>query len=459
VQTRTAERADEKMAQSASNRQTSEDLSNFIDHLRTVHFTLILTCLIGVVAISSKTESSASRAYDETNILLKLRDKWKDAKWLSEFGNRYSDANGLLTTRLLVEGRKPTDLIFKSEPLGWYTFAAKKDQRLSPLKFDLVRKFDTVSDAEKVWNAVSENRYVERLKQAHDGWIIQIDGSTLEAKLEGWTQLPQDTEDPQKIDYDKRRYGSFLLRENDNPFPITRSQASAIEKLRENSRATAFLYFVDSSPGLLRESMITELLLLPADGTIEAVDLASQLSSSIVPLGSPTGDFAHSFPDVADLAKNLKTLSLIELQSYFKAEKDRTGDKIEFPLLKLPSESVAYWGTAVMFFLNLYWFVVFRDFMSRVTPGNKAWNAAWIGISTEPYSKALFVATALFPGLAAAYAIFLGADQFHWLLRVTLTTLVSVAVGLPTVGLLSCWARVQRIEREVHPNEGSSLST
>jgi hypothetical protein len=67
-------------------------------------------------------------------------------------------------------------------------------------------------------------------------------------------------------------------------------------------------------------------------------------------------------------------LKLAELRDYFQAEQDRSGDKVELPLVKLPAESVAYWGTATILLLTMYWFAVFRDFGLRAKPDDKAWD-------------------------------------------------------------------------------------
>src|SRR5262249_33456714 len=46
--------------------------SAFVEHLRFVHFTLVIGCLIAMVAATAESRSSATRAYEETKQLLTL---------------------------------------------------------------------------------------------------------------------------------------------------------------------------------------------------------------------------------------------------------------------------------------------------------------------------------------------------------------------------------------------------
>src|SRR5262249_43744902 len=112
------------------------------------------------------------------------------------------------------------------------------------------------------------------------------------------------------------------------------------------------------------------------------------------------------------------TLKLAELRDYFQAERARTGDKVELPIVKLPADSLATWATAIIFLLAIYWFAVFRDFALRVKPGDKAWDVPWIGSSTEYWSRNLFVATCFLPSCTEAYLMFYGLDRsFSWQFR------------------------------------------
>jgi hypothetical protein len=58
-----------------------------------------------------------------------------------------------------------------------------------------------------------------------------------------------------------------------------------------------------------------------AECVSEQVSLQSSLTNGLRPPFPPLGDFTQSFPDVADLAKHLQTLSIKDLQIFFHTEK------------------------------------------------------------------------------------------------------------------------------------------
>ena len=446
---------------------SSVDTSGFVDHLRLVHFTVCLTCFVAIIAIASQSVSSASRAYDQTNVLLRLADKWRNGEWLDEFIGRYGLANPRFEALVEVEGRPAETLFFVPPPdslplrterdlLGmgersWLGLASKKGDGFTLLD-DAARiaGFKTVADAESIWNTLNEFRYVLKPFQARDGWLVEYDDhSVREVKLNSGAAVPiakpggelgsksgQQLENTIQSAWVPRNYipGHFA--------DLSQNFIGAISKLVQSDRADAYFVMVDS----VFPYGVNRAWVLRADDSTEMVDLEARLGELIVPADFPPGDFNHSFPDVSELAKNLKTLSLAELQTFFQAEKDKTGDKIEFPLVKLPAESFANWGTATIFLLTVYWFAVFRDFRLRVTPDDKAWSAAWIGISREFWSKSLFIATTLIPPSAAAYIIFFGINrQLAWSPRAAVTAAVFLAVALPTAGIVYSWIRIQRI--------------
>jgi hypothetical protein len=447
---------------------SSVDTSGFVDHLRLVHFTVCLTCFVAIIAIASQSVSSASRAYDQTNLLLRLADKWQNGEWLDEFIDRYGMANAHFEALVEVQGRPAETIVFvpprDSSPLrirfdwmrdrlgwepqlSWLGLASKNSGGFTlPDKADRFAGFKTVADAETIWNSLNEFRYVLKPFQARDGWLVMYDDNSVrEVKLNNGAAVPVAKSggklaSGKEADWVPRNYMPAYFANYSQEF------RGAISKLVQSDRADTYFVKVDLGAGPIG-NLPTRVWVLRADDTTDLVDLEARLGESIVPADFPPGDFNHSFPDVSELAKNLKTLSLAELQTFFQAEKDKTGDKIEFPLVKLPAESFAYWGTATIFLLMVYWFAVFRDFRFRVTPGDKAWSAAWIGMSREFSSKCLFITTTLVPPSAAAYIIFVGTNrQLAWSPRAAVTAAVFLAVALPIAGIVYSWVRIQHID-------------
>lgn len=81
-------RAAHKMAETETLDPFNRDTSTFVEHLRLVHFTLVLTCLVALIAASSQAPTSAARAYEEVNQLIILKDRWQGGRWLYDEINR-----------------------------------------------------------------------------------------------------------------------------------------------------------------------------------------------------------------------------------------------------------------------------------------------------------------------------------------------------------------------------------
>jgi hypothetical protein len=422
---------------------TISDTSGFVEHLRLIHFTLCVTCLIGVIAIASQTVSSASRAYDQTNILLRLSDKWQQGRWFDEFFSRRKMSKAVV--QLEIEGSPPQSLRFSPfkekgteyTRFDWLVPAADGEDKDGYISLPSRREdFETIRDAEKIWNTLHRFRYAVEVSAVGGGWAIAPDGHVTEMKSHN------DLLSPIVKNSDLRGTESMLVFPSDilrisilNPF------VRAMQDLVKTTRVSCYLYAPQPS--------FDEGKLFRAECKNEKIDLQALLGTSILPAAFPPGDFQHSFPDASELAKNLKTLALNELQSFFKSEKDRAGDKIELPGVKLPAESLAYWGTAIIFAVTLYWFSVFRDFRLRLSGTDKAWATPWIGISREATSKALFLVTTLFPPITAAYLIFCGVDRaMPTSLRVAWTLVAFLAVGMPIYGIIYSWRCIQLVKRD-----------
>jgi hypothetical protein len=139
----------------------------------------------------------------------------------------------------------------------------------------------------------------------------------------------------------------------------------------------------------------TQLVLLRAECIIERLPLQLALIDGLIPT-TPLGDFSSSFPDVNELAKHLRSLPLTDLQTFFRAEKNRAGDKIEFPGIKVPGDAATNWGAALLIALVGYFVIVLRELSARIAPNDKAWNVPWIGISPDMYSRVAFLGSMLF---------------------------------------------------------------
>jgi len=446
-------------ANSAGKQQVDADHSGFVEHLRLVHFTLCLTCFIAIIAVATKSPSSAQRAYDQGNQLLKLQSKWEGGKWLDDLAQAKGIQTPAFDGRVEAAGIQSRSLVFRPgaasgrrqwERYRWLAFARQDKAGLSALKPETGKSFATIEDAEAIWNMLDEFRYVVTPSLVHDGWVVKP--SPADAKLNGGTPVAvaprvaaQTTDDV--------AFTRWFLPSDVEDYMASEGAAfrdAALELMKAHKADSYFIAILrdrNNPNGPEGLGAFQAFLMFPADCKVEKIDLQQLLGTSTLPAETPFGDFKHSFHDASDLGKNLKTLKLAELRDYFQAEQDRTADKVELPLVKLPAESVAYWGAAVIFLLATYWFAVFRDFGSRAKPIDKAWDVPWIGTSNERWSQGLFLATTLLPPCTAGYLVFHGLDRsFDWKPLLLLAVTAIVLVGVPIIGVILSWHHLQRLD-------------
>jgi hypothetical protein len=363
---------------------------------------------------------------------------------------KYSKA---FEAKVEASGLPPQNFVFRPsgvESYGWFAFA--KADKGGLIELHVADKLANIGDAETIWNMLDEFQYVVFPSQVHDGWMINADNRRVDAKLNGGAPVAisaisahATTDVPTfwvlESDLENSFFASGYLRAftgGSSPAELLQLPPKKNQRSNRTEIDMATCYLVAIGPDKTQS-----ILIFPADCKVKKIDLRQILRNSTPSVGFRLGDFKHSFPDASDLGRNLKTLALAELRDYFQAEQDRAGDRVELPLVKLPAESVAYWGTATIFLLTTYLFAVFRDFRLRAKPDDKAWNTPWIGTSSECWSQGLFLATALLPSCTAAYLIFYGLGRSGWELRLLLAITAFILVGLPSAGIILSWRSIQ----------------
>lgn len=107
---------------------------------------------------------------------------------------------------------------------------------------------------------------------------------------------------------------------------------------------------------------------------------------------------------------------------------------------------LAYVGTVLIFGLLIYLCAVMRDLRYRVTKGDKAWGVAWIGISQEGWSIAIFWASILFAVLTELLIIDRAAN-IALESKIYIVGATIVAFSLIVTAIFLSWSALQAAER------------
>jgi len=414
------------------------DSSNFVEHLRLVHVTLIIACVVMLAAMTSQTPSSSSRAYEQTNQLIRLRDRWDNGNWLKNFITQ-KRPNIQFVRYVTADGRKfmfvqPMDPLFED----WFVLSkGSASDTKAFTETDLSRRSRTLADIEKIWNTLHDYRTGAKVTEFLNGWLIDRAGQSPPQAM----SLTTDADRPPEVLTGPGAHTLRLYLPNELLSDIREHLPQLLETLSKLIRLDSgdcYLSMVVSS---------TDSALVRARCSIENLDLQSLLSDGLPGPSPPPGGFSQSFPDVDDLAKNLTALTLEDLRSHFLSEKNRAGEKVEFSGIKLPGEIISYWGIVIIICISAYFIGTLRDFASRVTPGDKCWDIAWIGTSGEISSVVVFVGTVLLPPVAVGFLgwqIILDSEKPLILRMYAIGALIG-ATGASAV-ILQCWIRIQHIK-------------
>lgn len=119
------------------------------------------------------------------------------------------------------------------------------------------------------------------------------------------------------------------------------------------------------------------------------------------------GKFVSSFALLNELSTNIQDLPLESLRRVLETEETRKGDSFEVVGIKFPSETTKWAGFVVLCGIQLYLGLLFREqpvSLEKDSPGNEI---AWIGIYTSAVARVLvFVTLVPLPTLAFAAMAF-----------------------------------------------------
>lgn len=441
----------------AREREAEAGNASFVEHLRLIHFTLMGACFVAMVAITSATPSSINLAHEETNQLLALKQHWQDGAWreqviaekvstrapTADWSRHPLDAPAAQRRIELLYALNELDRVGFVPPLPrerftwlpeprhgrtkkWFLLATKLGSDGTAITSDH-NKFETIADARTVWNTLNRYPYLVVLKAPLDGWYFDKNAASFDLQLKLSGSEPLMAIEPPLVVHELYLYlrGDLLkyLSAVSEPEDKT-SKAAALKISRDNS-----------SCYLIADDVIPELYILRANCESEPLYLQALLVKELAPPRPGTGDFSHSFPNVDELTKNLSGLSLGDLQLFVAAERKRSGEKIELIGAKLPQETVAIWGLAILLVITGYFWAIFRDFSKRVRPGDIAWKVPWIGTSAEIVCRVGFAITLLAPTVTAAYLAWSAIKSEEVMLIQLIYGLAVLAVLAVTIGI------------------------
>ena len=385
-------------------RSTSSS-KDFVEHLRTVHFALIVvsTGLI-LLAFSSKSYN-ARTAYREIDEVIKLQHAWSPT-WIGQHCRTSSKENGAYAdasiprrafqSRNRISGMvrrlvnvKPSNstVMFVISPENWGCWEKGWRPQQLASGWDVPPAFaefpNTLSDFRIWWdNIAATHTFVIPESISVEGYLFK------RGSIEGSADLTDaHTKDPLEevelsINYEfiqdpPRGPGPLVSRD---PFPfalqgeLSSSQEEALFGLGESVSFPVATY---------REVQVDQ------------GDLVKSFTNWHV------GTFEKSFVDLAQAAHGLEDVDLEEARKIISEEASKGNETFEAFGLKFPAGQITFWGSIVLISIQLYLFLYLKQLSGRLRPDDPGWDTPWIGMEDSFFlTQAAFIGTLLLPCVA-----------------------------------------------------------
>jgi hypothetical protein len=405
-------------------------MSDFATHLRTVHFTLILACVITIVSLIGGVETEVERAHRQLHKVTRIKSEWDTwlPRWAGEEA-RALEASGInqwtkvpSSIHVCIPNVRNWQFPLQGAPLQFSFSIQGKGERVFA---DAVRKVDgtlrfysrveqwpgTLDDFKVFWNSVNKIyvRIVERVEP--NLYLVHADGNMDSYR---WTNPCAASASSLDLQY--------------------RGDAKACSE-RVSQKWAGPLFCGESShekitvavPVVVREERVLS-------------NLRSWLADNYKLQAAGVG-FEKDFAALNKVTAHYALLPFNNAQLILEGELQRSGERIQLVGLNLPLITLAVTTVGIIVAIQFYFWLHLRQFQ----PSGKDAEVAWVGLYDNLFARAITLGTGL--GLPLGTLIFVMIDRRSW--WILLPVIVSLVIAffsfpllwkLPYVPIRSCWA-------------------
>lgn len=382
---------------------------DYVEHLRTVHFALVVACITLVLLSTSQTPNEIQIAHRqlreirETTSSLKLDPSWIDKHVTLQLKKNEEHLGQPLpfprpwleprnaNTLEITEGSRHTTLHFTFDRTYVLRLIAsgRDDQDKDRVKIqetpdvNLAQMADasTLSDFRSLWDAMDNNEF----------HIVIASGLQPTAYIRRTTIGP--------FAAAKVRFTNSLeTRQRVVPFSL--STCIGLSKLEPHDVASASGEFCYTA--LLFGEKLT-LINIPVDGYMS---FPFDGQSALIERNSTWqhGTFSYSFAQLDNISKDYQGLELSTIDRILTAEEKRTGERERFEAfgIKFPAEGTTRWGILLILGVQVYFWLHLRELSANLAPKDPGLEVAWIGIYRFPIARiTMFISVVVLPLWAA----------------------------------------------------------
>jgi hypothetical protein len=385
------------------------DLKDRFEHLRTVHFSLLVTCLGLLVVSTTSQDRTIAAAQTQLHALRTIVLNWDELDFDAAIDQQVKvNTTSLPTDRALLAGKD-----------GWYLvdFAApawspRASDTCTPWLYDpmIKRVPRTLSEVHEIWDCLHSSNTV----------AIPFAFSADAAILHGQKVSIQVPSRPAGA-----KHLHFIFVSNDE------DQRARIRQVFGTAVDYSFVGTLYSDKGA--ESQVV----VPVEkARFITVDLIEPLRRLDPLFASDSGIFAKSFPELDEITSDYSDLTFDKLASILAAQRKHSVQTFEAFSVKFPSEAIARWGIVLLLSIQFY----FMMHMAAVQLGRSDDAAvAWLPLYKTVLPQLVFLVTVVTLPAVTVFAvghtgtISGDAPRDRWLLLAAIS--LSLFIGWRTVGI------------------------
>jgi len=107
------------------------------------------------------------------------------------------------------------------------------------------------------------------------------------------------------------------------------------------------------------------------------------------------GTFAEAFPDLNTITKDRQAATFKVWDQALRDEIDRTSDAFEAFGLKIPAQATTLWGVVLVLGVQLYMLTHLIELSRKIELADPGWEVAWIGIYQHRLARIIFFCSAI----------------------------------------------------------------
>ena len=405
---------------------------DYVEHLRTVHFTLVVICIALIAVASSDSRNEISDAREQLQLITEALHSWDVAALTKAAANRIAVFNTAQHQSL------PTQM-FGNPLIDVHTLSIARHGSSAETSVTAKLQGNWMIDGPYRVAHSSTQQFFFGTTLLDDPHLYVAEPHTLAGFQHLWDDLAKENQIIVPTKLAEVMYTFKLppdglvhvetidtLFERTNirfnpPSPTTPggtctlSLARATLKQNMNvfeeafSKPTPYMYVCEELSPIGTNNLsfipVSEFKQIALDGQdILLEKIHAQQVNHTKGLLIPHGTFAHSFRALNSVTQNYQTLSLDSFDPILQSEEQRSGESFEALGVKFPADETSRWGTLVVMTVQLYLYLLLRRRSASLRPRDPALEVAWLGLFPSTAARIVALTSiALLPLFVVAY--------------------------------------------------------